>query len=149
MTDKIEVFVKFSEQFNESEIFNDEFYFNIFQKQWFSWIFLCFELQKRCFLQLPVFLVLDSISVNFCFFSVSRKICHSTVHQHQPLTSMTSVFNFWELLGMRNRKLAFEPLNFFSFDLRIMNWDSRHINLGTSLYFSFTYIYDARDFYTW
>ena len=66
-----EVSVIFSEQFNKSEIFNNEFYLRIGKKQLFFLDIVCFW---GCF---PCFLLFVLNFCDFSVFSVSRKIYHS------------------------------------------------------------------------
>ena len=70
-----EVFVKISEQFNKTEILNEELYFRIFSKQWFSWIF-CLWVAKTFFRDFLCF----QFCTQFSWFS-----CVSCIAKNLPL----------------------------------------------------------------
>ena len=80
MTDELWSFVKFEEQFNKSENFNDTFYFRESKKNDFlgiSFLLFLFLIHKKVFS--AVFCIFRFV-LNFCDFSVfslSQKTCHS------------------------------------------------------------------------
>ena len=97
-----QVFVTFEVQFNKSENFTAEFYFWIFQKQWFSWIFLLLSHKKRCFPRFSMFSVLYSISVIFLCFPYRGKLttrrrvskpCENLPFFHTCLSSKTGTWH--------------------------------------------------------